>query len=48
VAIAGDTLAVGADFEDVGPNLSQGSVYIFTRSGGTWTEQQEITFRLYV
>lgn len=39
VSLSGDTLAVGADREDTG-GLSAGAVYIYTRSGTTWTEQQ--------
>jgi hypothetical protein len=46
VAIKGDTLVVGAQFEDSG-NGSQsdesaqdaGAAYVFTRSGGVWTQQ---------
>ena len=50
VAISGDTIAVGAPFEgssamgvngDQGDNSapSSGAVYIFVRSGGTWSQQ---------
>ena len=39
VAIDGDTLVVGA-YED---NSSRGAVYVFTRSGNTWSLQQEIS-----
>ena len=35
----GDTLLVGAYADDVGGNVDQGSVYFFTRSGSTWSEQ---------
>ena len=52
VALSGDTLAVGAPCEDssstgVGslPNegaSDSGAVYVFTRSGSTWTEQAYI------
>ena len=38
VALSGDTLVVGARFEDTG----SGAVYVFTRSGSTWTEQAYI------
>ncbi len=34
----GDTLAVGAPFEDTTAN-SSGAVYVFTRSGATWSQQ---------
>ncbi|MGH9845881.1 MAG: putative Ig domain-containing protein [Blastocatellia bacterium] len=43
VALAGDTLAVGAKGATVGSNLFQGSVYVFTRSSSTWTFQQKLT-----
>jgi hypothetical protein len=43
VAIYGDTVAVGAEEDDIGANQDQGSVYVFTRNGGVWTQQQKIT-----
>ena len=43
VAISGDTAIVGACFNDVGGNANQGSVYIFTRSAGVWTQQDKLT-----
>ncbi len=42
VAISGDTAVVGSPFDD-GTGTDQGSVYIFTRSGSSWTQQQKIT-----
>jgi hypothetical protein len=53
VALSGDTLAVGARFEDsasAGVNGDQlnndadssGAVYVFTRDGGTWSQQAYI------
>ena len=39
LALAGDTLAVGA-YRD---NSSRGAVYVFTRSAGTWTLEDEIS-----
>ena len=42
VAISGDTAVVGAMGEDTGGTTDAGSVYIFTRSGTTWTQQQKI------
>jgi len=42
VAISGDTIVVGADFDDVGANSGQGSAYVFTRSGGVWTQQARL------
>ena len=42
VAISGDTVVVGASFDDIGGNSAQGSAYIFERSGATWTQQQKL------
>lgn len=44
VAISGDgqTALVGANYDDDGFNNS-GSVYVFTRSGNTWTQQAKLT-----
>ncbi|HEX2871591.1 MAG TPA: hypothetical protein VHP33_10050 [Polyangiaceae bacterium] len=39
VAISGDTIAVGARFHDVAGKVDHGSVYVFVRSGTTWTQQ---------
>jgi hypothetical protein len=38
LAIEGNTILVGSPNNDVGANLDQGSVYVFTRSGATWTQ----------
>ena len=45
VALSSDatTAIVGAIYDDVSGVANQGSATIFTRSGGTWTEQQTIT-----
>jgi hypothetical protein len=43
VAISGDTLVAGADLDTIDANADQGSAYIFTRSGSTWTQQQKLT-----
>jgi uncharacterized repeat protein (TIGR01451 family) len=43
VAISGDTALVGAILDTVGLNSQQGSAYVFTRSGATWTQQQQLT-----
>ena len=43
VAISGDTVVVGAFFDDVGANVDQGSVYIFTRTGTTWSQRTHLT-----
>lgn len=42
VAISGDTLVAAAPGATVGENAVQGKVYVFTRVGTTWTEQQQI------
>lgn len=40
VAISGETLMIGAcNYNTPGP----GAVYVFTRSGGVWTQQQKLT-----
>ncbi len=43
VAIQGDTAIVGANLDDVSTNADQGSAYVFTRSGTTWTQQAQLT-----
>ncbi len=43
VAISGDTVVIGVDSDDIGGNADQGSVYVFTRSGATWTQQEKLT-----
>ena len=40
VSVSGNTLAVGIP----GDNLDSGSVRVFVRSGGVWTEQELLTF----
>src|SRR5262249_50791564 len=42
VAISGDTIVVGAPGDDVSGNTDQGSSYVFTRGGGSWTLQQKL------
>lgn len=42
VAIDGDTAVVGANLDD-GTGIDQGSVYVFVRSGVTWSQQQKLT-----
>ncbi|HUO73882.1 MAG TPA: hypothetical protein VMU39_24125, partial [Solirubrobacteraceae bacterium] len=47
VAIAedatGDTALVADQYKTVGANTYQGAVYVFTRSGSTWSEQAKLT-----
>jgi hypothetical protein len=42
VALSGDTALVGAPYDD-GPTTNQGSVCVFVRSGGAWSQQQKLT-----
>jgi putative cell wall-binding protein len=43
VDVSGSSVVAGAPQDGVGANTSQGSAYVFTRSGTTWTEQAKIT-----
>jgi hypothetical protein len=43
VGLYGDTALVGAPNDDVDATYNQGSAYVFTRSGVTWSEQQRLT-----
>jgi hypothetical protein len=43
VSISGDTVVVGADYEDPAGLYSAGSAYVFVRRGTTWTEQAKLT-----
>jgi len=43
VALSGDTALIGAPTVDIGANLNQGSVYVFVRSGSTWSQQSKLT-----
>jgi Calx-beta domain/FG-GAP repeat/Domain of unknown function (DUF4214) len=43
VAIKGNTVLIGAWLAKIGSSTSQGAVYVFTRSGTTWTQQQKLT-----
>jgi hypothetical protein len=36
VAVSGDTVVVGALFNDVGDNIGQGSAYVFVKPAGGW------------
>ncbi len=42
VALSGDSAVVGADADDV-RGVNAGAVYLFTRSGTVWREQQKLT-----
>jgi len=43
VAIWGDTIVVGSIYDNIGSKADQGSVYVFVRSGGAWTQQAHLT-----
>ena len=43
VSLSGETLAVGVPGDLVGTNQDQGSVRVYTRSGGVWTPQATLT-----
>ena len=43
VAIDGDTALVGAPYDDISVRPDQGSAYVFTRSGTTWTQLPKLT-----
>jgi hypothetical protein len=42
VALAGESVIVGAPFDDVGTKVDQGSATVFVRSGTIWTQQQQL------
>ncbi|MHC4977238.1 MAG: FG-GAP repeat protein, partial [Planctomycetota bacterium] len=42
VSIDGDTVAIGAKLYDGLAGVDQGAVYVFTRAGSIWTEQQKL------
>ncbi|MFN8766708.1 MAG: fibronectin type III domain-containing protein [Lysobacteraceae bacterium] len=43
VALDGNTVVVGAPFQDVGSNFERGAAYVFVRNGLTWTSQIKLT-----
>jgi len=43
VALSGSTIVVGSPRATIGGNLAQGSVYVFNRQGGGWTETRKLT-----
>jgi uncharacterized repeat protein (TIGR01451 family) len=42
VAISGDSVLLGAHFDNVGSNPDQGSAVVFTRSGSSWSQQARL------
>jgi hypothetical protein len=43
IAISGNTIAIGARAKDVQGNSNQGALYVFVRSGTTWSHQATLT-----
>jgi len=43
VAVSGDSAVVGAIRDDIGATADQGSAYVFTRSGTTWSRRAKLT-----
>jgi hypothetical protein len=43
VAVSGDTIVVGSPLHQIGSNTRQGAAYVYALSGGTWSQQQELT-----
>lgn len=43
LSLSGDTLAVGARWDDHDGLTNAGAVYVYTRTGTTWTLEQELT-----
>ncbi len=42
VAVDGNTVLIGADMDDSGFGENAGSAYVFTRTGGVWSQQQKL------
>jgi len=43
IALEGDTALIGSDAARVGANDGQGAVYVFRRSGGSWSQVAKLT-----
>ncbi|MBK8430871.1 MAG: FG-GAP repeat protein [Chloroflexi bacterium] len=43
VAVSGDTAVIGAYWDNNDGGIDSGSAYVFTRSGGVWSEQAKLT-----
>lgn len=43
IALSGTTAIIGAAGKGTGVSSGRGSAYVFTQSGGTWTQAQELT-----
>ena len=42
VSVSGDTAVIGAPVRTINSASAQGAAYVFMRSGGVWTQQQEL------
>ncbi len=42
VAVSGDTALIGAQYEADSGTTENGAAYVFTRTGGVWTQQQKL------
>ncbi|HEX5123586.1 MAG TPA: hypothetical protein VFV97_10085, partial [Rhodanobacteraceae bacterium] len=42
VKLSGDTAVIGANSHNRGANGTEGAAYVFTNSGGTWSQTQEL------
>jgi len=42
IGLSGNSIVVGANFKDNGPNLGQGAAYVFTGNGAGWSQQQKL------
>lgn len=40
--LSGDTIVVGAPYDDISNTADTGAAYVFVRNGTTWTEQQKL------
>jgi nucleoside-specific outer membrane channel protein Tsx len=43
VAVSGSTAVVGAPYHMIGSNPDQGAAYVYAPSGGSWSQQEELT-----
>ena len=41
VAMSGDTVVVGAVYDDIGANADQGSAYVFSKPAGGWADMTQ-------
>ncbi len=43
VSVSGDTAVIGVSSKTISSNARQGAAYVFVRSSGVWSQQQELT-----